>query len=76
MDPGDPMSVARHETLPATVFIGVDDHQVPNFTSYALATALPDADVVTVEATWNYDPHMVLHRENAGRDALSAWLNE
>jgi len=76
MDPGDPMTVARDETLPATVFIGIDDHQVPNFTSYALATALPDATIVTVEASWEYDPHMVLHREVAGHDALSAWLSE
>ena len=76
MDPGDPMTVARDETLPATVFIGIDDHQVPNFTSYALATALPDATIVTVEASWEYDPHMVLHREVEGHDALSAWLSE
>ena len=76
MDPGDPMSVARYETMPSTVFIGIDDHQVPNFTSYALATALPDSQVVTVEASWDYDPHMVLHREVAGHDALSAWLSE
>ena len=76
MDPGDPMSVARHETVPSTVFIGIDDRQVPNFTSYALATALPDSQVVTVEATWDYDPHMVLHREVEGHDALSSWLSE
>ena len=76
MDPGDPMSVARHEAVPATVFIGIDDRQVPTFTSYALATALPDSQIVTVEATWDYDPHMVLHREVAGHDALSAWLSE
>ena len=76
MDPGDPMSVARSETVPATVFIGIDDRQVPNFTSYALATALPDSQIVTVEATWDYDPHMVLHREVAGHDALSTWLSE
>ena len=76
MDPGDPMSVARHETVPATVFIGIDDHQVPNFTSYALATALPDAKIITVEASWEYDPHMVLHREVEGHDALTEWLNE
>ncbi len=76
MDPGDPMSVARHETVPSTVFIGIDDHQVPNFTSYALATALPDSKVVTVEASWDYDPHVVLHREPEGHDALSAWLSE
>ncbi|MGB0638643.1 MAG: hypothetical protein ACPGTU_04890 [Myxococcota bacterium] len=74
MDPSDPMSVARDEQLPATVFIGIDDHQVPNFTSYALATALPDATVITVEASWDYDPHMVLHREAEGHDVLSDWL--
>jgi hypothetical protein len=76
MDPGDPMSVARDETLPATVLIGIDDHQVPNFTSYGLATALPDVRIVTVEAGGDYDPHVVLHREVAGLDALSAWLSE
>jgi hypothetical protein len=76
MDPSDPMSVARDETTPATVFIGVGDHQVPNFTSYALHTALPDSRVVTVEATDDYDPHYVLHREIAGFDALTEWLNE
>ena len=76
MDPSDPMSVARDEYLPATVLIGVGDHQVPNFTSHALATALPDAQVVSVEATWEYDPHVVLHREVLGFEALSDWLNE
>jgi hypothetical protein len=74
MDPSDPMSVARDEQLPATVFIGIGDHQVPNFTSYALATALPDATVITLEASWDYDPHMVLHRETEGHDVLSDWL--
>jgi hypothetical protein len=76
MDPSDPMSVARDENLPATVLIGIGDHQVPNFTSHALATALPNATVVSVEATWDYDPHVVLHREVPGFDALSAWLND
>lgn len=76
MDPSDPMSVARDEATPATVFIGIGDHQVPNFTSYALHTALPDSKVVTVEATSEYDPHVVLHREELGFDALSEWLNE
>jgi hypothetical protein len=76
MDPGDPMSVARDETLPATVLIGIGDHQVPNFTSYGLATALPDVRIVTIEASGDYDPHVVLHREVAGLDALSAWLSE
>jgi hypothetical protein len=76
MDPGDPMSVARDEATPATVFIGIGDHQVPNFTSYALHTALPDSKVVTVEASWEYDPHYVLHREELGFDALTEWLNE
>jgi len=76
MDPSDPMSVARDEELPATVLIGIGDHQVPNFTSHALATALPNATVVSVEATWDYDPHVVLHREEPGFHALSEWLND
>ena len=76
MDPSDPMSVARDEQLPATVLIGVGDHQVPNFTSHALATALPDARVVSVEASWDYDPHVVLHREILGFDALTEWLTD
>ncbi len=76
MDPSDPMSVARDEQLPATVLIGVGDYQVPNFTSHALATALPDAHVVSVEATWDYDPHVVLHREVLGFDALTDWLQD
>ncbi len=76
MDPSDPMSVARDETTPATILLGVDDHQVPNFTSYGLATALPDVKVVVVEAQGAYDPHVVLHRESEGLDALSDWLSE
>ena len=76
MDPSDPMNVARDEQLPATVLIGVGDYQVPNFTSHALATALPDPHIVSVEATWDYDPHVVLHREIAGFDALSEWLED
>ena len=76
MDPSDPMSVARDEQLPATVLIGVHDRQVPNFTSHALATALPDAHIVSVEASWDYDPHVVLHREVLGFEALTDWLND
>lgn len=76
MDPSDPMSVARDETAPTTVFIGIGDHQVPNFTSHALHTALPNSSVVTVPANGDYDPHYVLHREPAGFDALSDWLSD
>ena len=74
MDPSDPMSLAAYEEVPATVVIGIGDHQVPNFTSHAIATALPQDTVVEIPASWEYDPHMVLHREAAGHDLLSAWL--
>ena len=74
MDPSDPMSVARDEQIPATILIGVGDYQVPNFTSHALGTALPDPHIVSVEASWDYDPHVVLHREVAGYDAMTDWL--
>jgi len=76
MDPSDPMSVARDEQLPATVLIGVGDHQVPNFTSHALATALPNSQTISIEASWDYDPHVVLHREVPGFEALTDWLSD
>ena len=76
MDPSDPMSVARDVQLPATLLIGVGDYQVPNFTSHALGTALPDPHIIRVDASWDYDPHVVLHRETAGYDALTDWLSQ
>jgi len=74
MDPSDPMSVARDEHVPTRVIVPVGDHQVPNFTSWALATALPDVDVVQCEALWDYDPHYCMHRELQGQAILAEWL--
>jgi hypothetical protein len=75
MDPSDPMSVARDERLPASMLICTGDHQVPNFTSEALAEALPDVDVLQVDPTASdYDPHNCLHREVAAQDFLGEWL--
>jgi hypothetical protein len=76
MDPSDPMAVARDQAVPSTLFIGEGDLQVPNFTSDALARALPDVTVVRcTPTTADYDPHSCLHREDAGFDALSDWLS-
>ena len=75
MDPSDPMSVAPAETVPVDMIIGLGDYQVPDFTSFALVEALPEAGAVTpVEARAPYDPHWVLHREPEGAAALEAWL--
>ena len=74
MDPGDPMSVARDQSAPSTVFIGVGDYQVPNPTSEGLSVALPDPTVLYCEASYDYDPHYCLYREPEGVDAVRAWL--
>jgi hypothetical protein len=74
MDPSDPMAVARDIDVPTTMLIGIGDHQVPNFTSDALLVALPDATSTECSASYDYDPHWVLHREICGADALTAWL--
>jgi hypothetical protein len=74
MDPSDPMTTAQDETAPTTVFIGIGDWQVPNFTSVALSEALPEVTVIQCTPTWDYDPHFCLHREQEGFDAFRAWL--
>jgi hypothetical protein len=74
MDPGDAGSVARDETTPTTILIPIGDHQVPNFTSYALATAQPQSTVVTCTPLWDYDPHYCMHREVEGQALMAAWL--
>lgn len=75
MDPSDPMSVARDETLPAKMLICLGDRQVPNFTSRALVEALPDATSYEIPATSpDYDPHQCLHREEPAREGLQAWF--
>ncbi|NOY28404.1 MAG: hypothetical protein GXP62_21315 [Oligoflexia bacterium] len=75
MDPSDPMAVAAHEPIPATMIMGQDDWQVPNLTSEALCDlALPDCTRTTVDATGDYDPHYVLHRTKAGLALFSSWL--
>ncbi|MCB9777725.1 MAG: hypothetical protein H6742_04105 [Alphaproteobacteria bacterium] len=77
MDPSDPMAVARDGHPGADMIIGIGDLQVPNFTSYALLNALPDAtgtDCVPTVAT--YDPHSCLFREDAGLAILEDWLAE
>ncbi len=76
MDPGDPMSVARDEQVPIRAIVPIGDHQVPNFTTWALATALPDVDVVECQPLWDYDPHYCMHRETQGLEILADWLAE
>lgn len=75
MDPSDPMSLARYETLPSWMIICTGDHQVPNFTSEALAEELPDVTVRVVDPTSDdYDPHQCMHRELEGQAVWQDWL--
>ena len=74
MDPSDPMAVAGDQAAPSLVFLGEGDFQVPNFTTDALHTALPDSELVRCVATSDYDPHWCLHREPEGPTALRQWL--
>ena len=74
MDPSDPMSVAPAEQLPLDMIIGLGDYQVPDFTSYALAEALPSCEATACSALSDYDPHLCLHREDEGLAILDAWL--
>ena len=75
MDPSDPMSLARYETLPSWMIICTGDHQVPNFTSEALAEELPSATVrVVAPTTDDYDPHQCMHREAEGEAVFADWL--
>lgn len=76
MDPSDPMAVARDEALPLAMLVCTGDHQVPNFTSDALAEALPEVDRVQVDPTADdYDPHQCLHREGEAQDFFARWLD-
>ncbi len=75
MDPSDPMSLARYEALPSWMIICTGDHQVPNFTSEALAEELPDVTVRVVDPTsTDYDPHQCMHREPEGELVWQDWL--
>ena len=74
MDPSDPMAVARDIETPSLVFLGEGDYQVPNFTTEALARALPDGQVIRCAASADYDPHWCLHREADGPAVLRSWL--
>lgn len=76
MDPSDPMAVARDQSASSYILRGVGDYQVPNFTTDALAEALPDATVVDCEADGDYDPHSCLYRTQTGWDSVSDWLAE
>lgn len=76
MDPSDPMAVARDVDVPTTMIVGIGDYQVPNFTSWALLEALPDAIHTDVAPSYDYDPHWVLHREAEGAQVLADWLAE
>ena len=49
---------------------------MPNFTTDALAEALPDATVVDCEADGDYDPHSCLYRTQTGWDSVGDWLAE
>jgi len=74
MDPSDPMAVARDIATPSLVFLGEGDYQVPNFTTEALHTALPDSELIRCAASYDYDPHWCLHREADGPAVLRSWL--
>lgn len=76
MDPSDPMAIARDVDVPTTMIVGIGDYQVPNFTSWALIEALPDATHTDVSPSYDYDPHWVLHREPEGAAVLAGWLAE
>jgi hypothetical protein len=76
MDPGDPMSVARDEQVRTRLIVPIGDHQVPNFTTWALSTALPDVSVVECQPLGDYDPHYCMHRELQGQQILAEWLAE
>ncbi len=73
MDGSDPMAVARAETLPTRMLICTGDRQVPNFTSHALAEALPDATSLEVSATYEGDHHSCLWRDPRANEVLSGW---
>jgi hypothetical protein len=75
MDPSDPMSVAQDELLPTHMIVCTGDYQVPNFTSDALLSLLPqDTSYVVDPATDDYDPHVCMHREDAGIAGFREWL--
>lgn len=76
IDPSDPMALARDIEVPVTALIAPGDHQTPDFTAEALVGAMPDAVAVPCHATWDYDPHYCIWREEEGWDALGTWLSE
>ncbi|MEN9786979.1 MAG: hypothetical protein RLZZ299_2243 [Pseudomonadota bacterium] len=74
MDGGDPMAVARAEALPARMLVCTDDWQVPNFTSWALLEAMPDAAGTEVSPTYAGDHHTCLWRDPRGNDVFEAFF--
>jgi hypothetical protein len=73
MEGSDPMAVARAETLPARMLVCTGDYQVPNFTSHALAGALPDAQVQEVSPDYEGDHHSCLWRDERATAWLAGW---
>ncbi|MCO4747023.1 MAG: hypothetical protein KC912_19655 [Proteobacteria bacterium] len=74
MEPADPMAVARDETTPEVLLMGIGDWQVPNLTTEALGQALPDAEVVPCTPLGDYDPHYCMHREDEGIQIVKDWM--
>ena len=75
MDPADPASFAADEMVPMVVLMGIDDWQIPNEGSRALANQLPDGTLVECEVS-GYDPHHCLYGDPVGIETLSDWLME
>jgi hypothetical protein len=76
MDPSDPLMFATEQAVPATILLGIGDLQVPNKTTRWLAQITPGATLVECQPQSDYDGHFCLFREDAGIDALRAWVQQ
>jgi hypothetical protein len=74
MDPADPTSFGRDETMPVTLLVGEGDLQVPNAGTEALDGVLPESDLVLCGGIVGYDPHSCLFRDGQGVEALAGFL--
>ena len=66
--------LAPAQTIPETILVGVDDWQVPNITTEWLGEVLEKAVKICDKGAADYDGHYCTFREQAGFDALEAFV--
>lgn len=75
MDPSDPLMLAKDQTVPEVILMGIDDWQVPNKTTQWLAEVHPFATLIPCQKQDDYDGHFCTFREPEGLQALQDFVN-